>query len=206
MKRKITMWGLHAPRPFIWMLGFVHGRFKMAELDPDTGHITSGYITIKSKLFHELAFRQGGYLEKDTRKSWEQISQLLLEESQLCTGLMENGGPVSRNSNAEKRACDRAADRHASMSRRHNEILKNLSKLDSDLRSHELEVRQGLGAAAQALESRFATYASGVLLKPVHPNCLPDLAYNQPFDEYHIAYQDAYQKMSKVLHNTELEG
>ena len=51
-KTVLPMKGLRTPRIFLWILGFIHGKvLHTGGLDPETGTITSGYITGQSDVF-----------------------------------------------------------------------------------------------------------------------------------------------------------
>ena len=201
MKKKILkMKGIGVPRIFIWILGLLHGRiFKTAALDSETGYICSSYITGKCKLFHGLSASRVKLLEQELKAVRSEAFQLMTQEAQIRKSLDKDVVGDAPDSINEKRNAARCAARRASYIQCHEENIRRLGQIDSKIRSCELNAREELDVTASELQSLFATYAHGMLLRPVQSRCIPPVEYNHCFDLYQESHKSEDQQLHCIL-------
>lgn len=201
MKQKtLKIKGMSIPRIFTWLQGFFHGRIiKTAGIDEETGQVCSGYVAGKCKLFNELASLRVKQLEHELKAVRIEAFDLMAQEAQIRKNLEEdiaNDTPLTIN---EKRDANRCVSRRTSYMKRHEEIIQRLGEIDNKIRSCELNAKEELDACASALQSRFATYAHGMLLKPVQSRIIPTVEYRYCFDIYREAHEIEDQQIRYIL-------
>ena len=84
----------------------------------------------------------------------------------------------------------------------HEENMKRLIEIDSKIRSCEIGAKEEISATASELQSRFATYAQGMLLRPVQDTLIPPLEENNCFDFYQSSHNEEMQKLQKMIKET----
>lgn len=201
MKQKtLKIKGMCVPRICTWIQGFFHGRIiKTAGIDAETGYICSGYVTGKCKLFNELSAIRVKQLEHELKAVRAEAFDLMAQDSQIRKNLNEdtpNDSPVSIN---DKRDASRCVSRRTSYMKRHEEIIQRLGEIESKIRSCELNAKEELDACASALQSRFATYAHGMLLQPVQSKLIPVVEYRDSFDLYQEAHRVEDEQIRYIL-------
>lgn len=199
MKQKtLKIRGMGLPRFFIWILGFIHGRIlKTAAVDTETGYICSAYVTSKCKLFNEQSLNRIRKLENELKAVRAEAFDLMAEEAQLRKRLEEDIIDKPPSSINEKRNAGRCAARHDGYIKNHENNVRRLGAIDAKIRSCELQAREELDATAAALQSRFATYAHGMLFCPVQSSLIPPVEYS--FQLYQESHKDENQQLRYIL-------
>ena len=72
-------------------------------------------------------------------------------------------------------------------------------EISGKITSREVIAREELDATASALQSLFATYARGMLIKPVRASMIPPVEYEKCFDIYHKAHEKEDLHMGLIL-------
>ena len=200
MTRKPKLRGLHVPRLFIWLMGFIHGRIlKTAALDPDSGVICSGYVTGKCRLYNEVSSKRVESLEYELKGVRAEAASLMTEESLLRCRIRDYPAekkPVTVN---ERRSESRTRAEKSAAAGRRSEIIRRLVEIDGRIRSCELAAREELDAIAGALQSRFSTYAHGVTLRPVTDKHIPAVSYETSFELYRAAHRRDDDHLAKII-------
>ena len=196
--------GTGVPRICTWILGFVHGRIlKTAVLDSETGYICSCYLINKWKLFEQYSFERVKQLELELKAVRSEAASLMAKEAQIRRNLendvIEHSKGVSID---EKRAAGRCLKRQSAYKKNHEENMKRLIEIDSKIRSCEIGAKEEISATASELQSRFATYAQGMLLRPVQDTLIPPLEENNCFDFYQSSHNEEMQKLQKMIKET----
>lgn len=199
-KKTLKIKGMFAPRIFIWMLGLLHGHiFKTAALDPETGYICSSYVTGKCKLFEELSSDRVRQLEYELKAVRAEAADLMIKEAQIRKSLEEDTIETIPVSIDEKRSIGRWESRRASYFKSHETNIKRLAEIDNKIRSCELNAKEELTAAAAALQNCFATYAHGVLFRPVQNSFIPPVKYTDCFELYRESHKDEDRQLYCIL-------
>lgn len=200
MKRKLRMKGLKVPRMFIWMLGFSHGCiFRTAMVDPESGRISSGYITEKCRLYNDLSAQYVKGMEEDLKETRKEAAILMASEAFLRKGKEAIQIPESTGTITEKRAARRAQSSTEAYDREHRKVIDRLVEISGKIESYETKVREELDSTASALQSIFAVYGRGMLLKPVRENMIPPVAYEKSFEIYNKAHEKENLQMELLL-------
>lgn len=216
MKQKtLNVPGMKVPRPFVFAHGFVSGRLKVAGLDPETECICSGYITEKLNLYDSVSHNRVQKLEDETKAVRSEAFDIMADEVQIRQllakvqarksqkdELIANMKPVTIQEIREVQK--HQADKHDLCSdqdklvSKHRDNIKRLGEIDEKLRSCELRAQEELEATATALQSIFATYTKGALLRPIHPKYIPIIErYN--FELYKQSHQVEDDQMRNIL-------
>lgn len=201
MKQKtLKIRGMGLPRFFIWILGLIHGHIlKTAAVDPETGYICSAYVTGKCKLFNEQSSNRVKKLENELKAVRAEAFDLMAEEAKLRKRLEEDIVAKPPSSVNEKRNAGRCAARHDDYIKNHENNIRRLAEINTKIRSCELQAREELDATAAALQSRFATYAHGMLFCPVHSSLIPPVEYSYSFELYWESHKDEDQQIRHIL-------
>lgn len=213
--------GMRVPRPFVFFHGFASGRCKVAGLDPETGYICSGYITEKINLYDSLSHNRVKMLEDETKGVRSEAFDIMAEEAQIRQ-LQDEAKAKAEEANAEDQKAEpepktiheirdaqkRKADRQAKhnminanqnqLKSKHEANLKRLGEIDEKIRSCELRAQEELEATATKLQSIFATYTKGALLKPVLPKYIPTIE-RCDFELYKKSHEAEDRQMRNIL-------
>lgn len=213
--------GMKVPRTFVFIHGFISGRCKVADLDSETGCINSGYITEKINLYNSLAHNRVKMLEDETKGVRSEAFDIMAEEAQirqLQNEARAKAAEIQKESMApepepktiqdirdfERRKAYRLQKRTAisddqnHLNRKHDANIKRLGEIDAKLRSCELRAQEELEATATKLQSIFATYTKGALLKPVLPKYIPHIE-RYDFELYKQSHEVEDQQMRFIL-------
>ena len=207
--------GMKVPRPFVFAHGFVSGRLKVAGLDPETECICSGYITEKLNLYDSVYHNRVQMLENETRAVRSEAFDIMAEEAQIRQRLAKvqagesqkdeliaNMKPASIQEIRDVRK--HQADKYALHSEqdelivKHRDNIKRLGEIDEKIRSCELRAQEELEATATALQSIFATYTKGVLLRPIHTKYIP-IIEKYDFKLYKQSHKIEDDRMRNIL-------
>ena len=213
--------GMRVPRPIVFIHGFASGRCKVAGLDPETECICSGYITEKINLYDSLSHNRMKMLEDETKGVRSEAFDIMAEEAQIRQLQNEAQAEADKANTeaqkpepepktiqeireAQKRNAARQANRNMintnqdQLQSRHRENLKRLGEIDEKIRSCELRAQEELEATATKLQSIFATYTKGALLKPVLPKYIP-VINRYDFELYKQSHAVEDQQMRNIL-------
>ena len=216
MKQKtLKIKGMGGPRCLIFLHGFFSGRFKVAALNSETGCINSGYITEMCNLYDSLSHNRVKILENETKAVRCEAFDIMAEEAQIRMSLEEvkynetqkreliEG--MKRNTIQEHRDAKKyQIDRHKLISEqnqlvsKHRANIKRLGEIDEKIRSCELTAKEELEATATVLQSIFATYTKGALLRPVQPEYIPNIE-RYDFKLYKQPHKDEDEQMRSIL-------
>ena len=201
MKQKtLKISGMGVPRIFIWLLGFMHGRIlKTAILDEETGYICSSYVATKCKLFEEFAYNRVKQLEQELKAVRVEAFDIIGKESQIQKKLAEDIMEKEPSSINEKRDAKRCASRRASYKKMHEEHIKRLGEINAKIRACELNAKEELDATISAIQSRFGTYAHGMLCRPVKISFLPPIQYSHCFELYEKSHKEEDHQIHYIL-------
>lgn len=220
-KNRMYVPGMRVPRPIVFLHGFVSGRCKAVGLDPETGLICSGYITEKLNLYDSLSHDRVKQLEDETKDVRSEAFGIMVEEVQIRQSLDEvqaKDDEVRRNEllpkpepvtiqeirDARKRQAvinkHRAQidDDQQQLASKHKANIKRLGEIEEKIRSCELKAQEEMESAAARLQSIFATYTKGALLRPVQPSCIP-VINRYDFELYKQSHEAEDKKMRSIL-------
>lgn len=195
-KNKIP--GMKIPALLIWLLGLLHKLIKTAAIDPDTGLITSGYITNKLNQFDRYVATAISQQENSLKAVRSEMAGLLLEDQLLRPKLVKPEPPASNATVEEKRKAIEAMEHYLAAQQHHEDILNRLRQIKSKLESTDRVTEQELKTTAAALRARFATYTHGCTLKPVFDSTLPQLSYATEWEQYRNAHSKEYEILSQL--------
>lgn len=141
--------GIRIPRIFLWGRGFIHGKIiHSGGLNPETGTISSGYITGQIKRFNSACIVRCESTAEKLKKEWADADQLLIE--------LSKASPETESLTVLK--------------------MKRLSDLANIIRSELNQTQDQIEATAEMLLSTFACYGHGLLMKPVYDHNLPNIS------------------------------
>lgn len=213
--------GMRVPRPLVFIHGFASGRCKVAGLDPETGYISSGYITEKIILYDSFSHNRVTMLEDETKGVRSEAFNILAEEAQirqLQNEAQAKADDAQKNEQlpepepktiqeireTQRRKADRQANHNMikanqdQLKIKHKDNLKRLGEIDAKIRSCELRAQEELEATATKLQSIFATYTKGALLKPVLPKYIPAIE-RCDFELYKQSHEAEDKQMRNIL-------
>ena len=206
MKKKKKLKGLKVPRIFIVLLGFIHGIiFKIASIDPDSGYISSGYITEKRRCFNELSNCMVADMVDELKAVRAEASKLMKDEARIRKNIEETALPENGMTVREKRACIEAAKKRAEYTRKYDETVDRLVEIREKINSRQLQCREERDSVSNALQSRFACYGRGMLLKQIPERMIPPVEYEKCFDLYTKNYEEEDLRMDCIVKETEHE-
>lgn len=201
MSRKtLKIKGMGSPRICIWILGFVHGHFlKTATVDADTGRIYSCYLLNKKKLFTEFSFNRVKLLELELKAVRSEAAFLMAKETRICRNLEMDAVETSHGLINEKRNARRCISRRNGYMKEKEETVKRLIEIDSKIRSCEVRAKEEINAMASGLQSRFATYAQGMMVRSGGDNLIPEIEANTCFEVYNHSHEKENQKLQQII-------
>lgn len=192
--------GLSTPRWLLWVHGFVHGHIlKSGGLDPESGVISSCYITGKCSLFREACITRMELLERTLQKDWANVDDLLVDYAALCAALaIEPTGAPEPTDSAGIRASERAANDRATKKAYRQSILKQLLATANHIRTEECIAAGQLEATGEKIKSIFSAYGHGLIMKPIYPGNLPALPFAGCVNDYRKAHSSASEALEKI--------
>ena len=198
----LPMKGIHTPDGFLWLRGFIHGKvIHTGGLDPETGTISSGYITGQTKRFRSACVARCEYAEDKLKKEWADAGQLLIDLASISAALAVASGrqPSAHGNSAQARAQEKAAGKRASRRAERLAILKQLSNIANTIRVEYDRAHDQMEATAEMLLSTFSCYGHGLLMKPVHANNLPAVSFEDCAAQILKRHEDTWNKMVSIL-------
>lgn len=199
-RKTLPLRGLHTPRLLLWQLGFLHRRMHTGGLDPETGDLSSAFLTGQTNRFHTACISRVEEMERRQRKNWQDAGQLLLELSALSRALAQEV-PVRRGgeTGAQARSRARAERERAERERQYLERVKRLTGLRSGIFAEFRQARTQMEATAELLRSGFTAYGHGLLLQPVYAGQLPVLNGESYLDGYAQAHRETWNAMERYV-------
>ncbi len=200
-KNHLTVRGLSTPRLFLWLHGWIHGHvLKSGGINPETGIISSCYITGKCSLFHEACISRVETLERTLQKDWSDADNLLVDYADLCSALSSSLSETSTTTtdSASARANEQAASARAAKENRRQGILKQLLAITNHIHSEEDLVSDQMEATAERLKSMFVAYGHGLVMRPIYPSNLPSLSFMESFTGYHNTHAITMEALGKI--------
>lgn len=226
MKQSLSLRGLHVPLPFIFLKGFLNGRFRTAALSGDDHLLTSAYISGKCQLYRELCHDQMVQLEQDLSSVRTEAETALLAlhsmgspfKAEVADAAITHSTPRVLRSRFEAkqiredaRRANRAAESAAQSKARKEQYLaertqhiERLVEIKHKIHTRENTCREELDATASALRERMCVYGHGVLLRPFTDDYLPTLDPTTPFRDYKARHQDLMSRIDNALEQEEL--
>lgn len=224
--KTLTLRGVHTPRPFLFIRGFVNGRMKTADLDQENSRLSSAYVSGMTCLFNEYCQKRVAMLETDLSAVRMEAETLLLElkalprdsqaeasaeapgvSAKLPTTVAEaqRFRAVARSSAQAAELSSLVLEKQEAATARRTAILGRLAEIRSRIATKEQVCCQEFGATADALRARFCVYAHGVLLKPIRTRYIPEMEYAQYMDNYYAAHNTLKREIAVVLKSQEEE-
>ncbi|MCD8146015.1 MAG: hypothetical protein LUD84_01850, partial [Clostridiales bacterium] len=94
-----------------------------------------------------------------------------------------------------------AAEKNAA---RRQAILNRLTEIRDRITTRERLAEEQLGAASDALSSRFSAYCSGVLLKPFSAEAIPQPDFRSHLEDYYSGHAQLMESINDVLNEEEV--
>ncbi len=201
-KTVLPVKGVRTPRFFIWLRGFWHGKvIHTGGLDPETKTIASGYVTGLIKRFRNACVARREKAEEKLIGVWSKADELLIDYASVTVALAEFGKCQYSDcdSNAQARANERAAGKHASRENERQNILKALAQLANDIRAEYGSAYDQMEATAEMLSSTFACYGHGLLMRPIFEYNLPAITYEDCAQQILKNHEDTWNTVISVL-------
>lgn len=200
-KHECSVKGLRTPRILIWLLGLLHGKIlRTGTIDPDTNLLCGSYITSKTMLYKEYCHKRVGMLEAELKGLYIKVSSLLLSYETLQNRLsVLNSKTSSPESNQEKRLAQQVAYDHSNAAKQKNDVVMQMAEIYEVIRSKEISCTEELAGTAEALHSRFATYAHGMLLRPVLQKTIPRLEHEGCLTAYQLLHRENIMRLADIV-------
>lgn len=180
-KTVLPMKGLRTPRIFLWILGLIHGKIlHTGGLDPETGTITSGYITGQIKRFRNACVTRGERTEEKLAKEWAEADCLLIDLVNIADSLKHTSNcqeSANESTSAQARTREKAASVRATREAERLAILKRLADISNTIRTELDKAQNQMEATAEMLLSTLSCYGHGLLMQPVYTRTLPIVPY-----------------------------
>lgn len=202
LKTTLPMKGIRTPRFFIWFCGFWHGKvIHTGGLDPETNTIASGYVTGQTRRFRNACVIRREKAEEKLAKIWSDADELLIDYTAVCSALAGSGKRQNSHSenNAQARSNERTASRRASLEANRQSILKSLATLANDILAEHDFAHDQMEATAEILASTFACYGHGLLMRPVYPNNLPAIVFEDCAQQILANHEDTWNSIISIL-------
>lgn len=202
IKTVLSVKGLRSPRSFIWLRGFLHGKvIHTGGLDPETGIISSGYVTGQTKRFHNACVARREQAEVKLTKAWADADQLLIDLAAVSSALADSGKSQNPHieSSAQARANERVAELYASREAERQSILKSLASIANGIRAEFNFAHDQMEATAEALLSTFSCYGHGLLMKPIYTRNLPAINYEDCAKQILTGHEDIWNAIISTL-------
>ncbi|MCD7749369.1 MAG: hypothetical protein LUH42_04910 [Oscillospiraceae bacterium] len=229
-KKMPKMPGLWVPRIIILLRGFFAGRIGAAAIDQDSGKLNSAYLNGKLFRFLQFCHEWVAHLERDSAGIRTEAAALLQElkglplaaaQDDVPTPIIptmsrQTGNGTRAEAQAQREAARAATAAAAAQSRRREnadkkaarrqEILNRLGQIRDRITTRERLAQEQMGAASDALSSRFSAYACGALLKPFSADVIPQLDYHSHLEDYYAAHAQLMETIDaarneEVLHD-----
>lgn len=176
-KTVLPMKGLRTPRIFLWILGFIHGKvIHTGGLDPETGAITSGYITGQVKRFRNVCVTRCERAEEKLSREWADADRLLIDLVNITGSLKHTSNcqePANESTSAQARTQEKAASIRASREADRLAILRRLVDILNTILSELDQAQNQMEATAEMLLSTLSCYGHGLLMQPMYIRNLP---------------------------------
>ena len=198
----LSLKGLEEPYVFLWIKGFVHGKFRTGGLDPESNVITSGWVAKRTEEFQSVCKGRLSMAEQRLAKKWEEADKLILKYEILSNVLANNRDKdLSGDSgSAAARARDQVSKDRATSEARYISAVEALSALNNDIKHECKTIDLEIGAAANMLQSQFAAYGHGLLRKkPVSTRYLPDLPRDDSFTVLLQGHEQTWDRMTTIV-------
>lgn len=203
-KRNQTVKGLRTPLLFVFIHGFLNGRFKTAGVDQDTKFLNGAYINGKIYLFYEFCKKRVAKLVAELASIRTEANALIMEFRALppvpaevkqfdrptyvpprTAQEAEEGRSGARNTAQAAALAKRADEEREKNIARRREIIQRLVEIRNRIAVRERICCEELGAVAQALKDRFCVYGHGVLMQPVRTAHIPPIEYTDHLVDYY---------------------
>lgn len=202
-KTVLPMKGLRTPRIFLWILGLIHGKIlHTGGLDPETGTITSGYITGQIKRFRNACVSRRERTEEKLAKEWADADCLLIDLGTITDSLKHTSNcqeSANESTSAQARAREKAASVRASREAERLAILKRLADISNTIRSELDQAHDQMEATAEMLLSTFSCYGHGLLMKPVFAHDLPTVIYEDCVEQIPKSHEATWNAIVTIL-------
>lgn len=201
-KTTLPMKGLRTPRIFLWFHGFFHGKIlRTGGLDPETGTITSGYITGQIKRFRNVCVARREYAEENLKKEWADADRLLIDLASISAALADTNDyqKLANMSSAQARAQEKAASARASREAERLAILKHLVDISNAIRSEFDHAHDQMEATAEMMLSTFSCYGHGLMMQPVYTRNLPTVSYDDCAAQILNSHEAIWNTINSIL-------
>ena len=202
IKTTLPMKGLRAPRILLWARGFFQGKIlHSGGLDPQTNTISSGYITGQAARFYSACAARCEKVEGKLQKDWADADRLLLDLTNISMALREvnDHQKFSSESSAQARAREAASKKRVFYESERSAILKRLSDISNTVRTELDQARNQMEATAEMLMSTYAAYGHGLLMKPVYPQNLPSVRYDDCIEHILKNHEDTWNAIISII-------
>lgn len=165
--------GLHTPRLLLWAKGVMDKLLHTGGLDPNTGELTSSYITGQISRFESACEKCFAEADDKLKPVWVEVDKLLVDYAQLSGVSGESTDDADNTTNA--RAREKAAKVKAANEAARVAIVKRLSELGNLVLAEVFQVDEAITSTSKHLASAFTAYGHGLTWKPVYKHMIPTI-------------------------------
>lgn len=203
----LRMKGLRVPRILIWLHGFFHGKIlHTGGIDPETQRISSAYVSGQTKRFHAACVDRRKQARAKLEHEWTAADELIEDFKNISSALekLDEEHVLSKGTSADARSKEATQKRRSSYESDLLAIKKRLSNTVNTVKAEIHKANDQMEATCDLLQSGFACYGHGMLMKPVYPRNLPEVSYTDCSEQILKDHKATWDAMKTILNNMEV--
>lgn len=205
--KTLRMRGLRVPRILVWLLGLFHGKIlHTGGLDPETQKISSAYVSGQVKRFSAACVNRREAARARLEQEWIAVDEAIQDFKSISSSLATPREDKTNDkcSSAEARAIDAAHQTRSVHKAQLLAIEKRLTNTINAVCAEIHSVNDQMEATADLLQSIFACYGHGMLMKPVHPRNLPEVSFTDCREQILKDHEVTWDTIKSILNNKEV--
>lgn len=205
--KTLKMKGLRIPRILLWIHGFFHGKIlHTGGIDLETQRLSSAYVSGQAKRFHAACVDRRKQARAKLEHEWADADELIEDFKNISSALerIDEDHAPSNGTSADARSKEATQKRRNSFESDLLSIKKRLSNIVNAVNAEIHEANDQMEATSDLLQSNFACYGHGMLMKPVHLRNLPEVSYTDCSEQILKDHKSTWDAMKTILNYEEV--